>query len=393
MKDPLLSKKAKNDPNAPPNNRIPLPELKDADKLNKITMLREAAKRVKLGSESLPSICFYTFLNAQNQVTCAEVSEDSSLLSAGFSDSSVHVWTMNPNRLKGMKSVSDLTTIDREADDVLVRMMDERSSQESKQLLGHSGPIYSTTFSPDKNYLLSCSEDATIRLWSLQTWSSVVCYKGHTFPVWDVKFSPHGYYFASCGHDRTVRLWATEYHQPLRIFVGHVSDVDCVHFHPNSHYIASGSSDRSVRLWDVANGACVRFMTGHKGPIHALAFSNDGRFLASASADKRVLMWDIAHGHLLAELKGHTDMIYTLTFSRDGTILASGGIDCSVRLWDVNKLFEEFDIEDLNISHTPTIKSNTENLMLGVYPTKTTMVLNLHFTRRNLLLASGSFCN
>lgn len=46
-------------------------------------------------------------------------------------------------------------------DDVLVRMMDERTSETAKNLYGHSGPIYSLSFSPDRNLLLSSSEDTT----------------------------------------------------------------------------------------------------------------------------------------------------------------------------------------------------------------------------------------
>lgn len=44
--------------------RIPLPELKDSDKLDKIMNMKETTKRVRLGPDCLPSICFYTFLNA-----------------------------------------------------------------------------------------------------------------------------------------------------------------------------------------------------------------------------------------------------------------------------------------------------------------------------------------
>lgn len=58
---------------------------------------------------------------------------------------------------------------------------------------------------PFRNYLLSSSEDGTIRLWSLQTFTCLVGYKGHNYPVWDTQFSPHGYYFVSGGHDRVAR--------------------------------------------------------------------------------------------------------------------------------------------------------------------------------------------
>ncbi|XP_037271132.2 TATA-box binding protein associated factor 5 isoform X1 [Rhipicephalus microplus] len=390
-KDTLLSKKARNDPNAPPNSRIPLPELRDADKMDKVSAMKEALKRVRLGPESLPSICFYTFLNSYRGVTVAEISEDSTLLAAGFGDSSIRVWTLTPHKLKGMKSAHELETIDKDAEDVLYRMMDDRSGVDVRHLLGHSGPVTAVSFSPDHLFLLSSSEDSTIRLWSLLTWTNVVCYRGHCFPVWDVRFSPHGYYFASSGHDRTARLWSTDSYQPLRVFTGHVSDVDCIQFHHNSNYIATGSSDRTVRLWDVLSGGCVRYMTGHKGRIYCLQFSNDGRFLASAGADCKILMWDIAHGHLLAELSGHTDTIYCLCFSRDTAILASGGIDNCIKLWDFARLIDEIDLEDLNISHAPTVRTNCDGLLLGSYPTKATSILALHFTRRNLLLAAGMY--
>jgi WD40 repeat protein len=65
------------------------------------------------------------------------------------------------------------------------------------KLVGHSGPVFGTSLSPDGNYLLSCGEDATVRLWHLETKNNLVVYKGHNYPIWDVQFAPLGYYFAT----------------------------------------------------------------------------------------------------------------------------------------------------------------------------------------------------
>ena len=43
------------------------PCRKDSDKLVKITLLREATKRVTLSPDNLPSICFYSVLNAHSR--------------------------------------------------------------------------------------------------------------------------------------------------------------------------------------------------------------------------------------------------------------------------------------------------------------------------------------
>jgi len=172
----------------------------------------------------------------------------------------------------------------------------------------------------------------------------------------------------------------------------------------------------TVRLWDCVTGNQVRLMTGHKGSIFSLAFSTEGRFLASAGADHRVLVWDLAHGHLVAALSGHTGNIHCLSFSRDGNILVSGifiihhyvnqikmyrttidcitltgSLDCTLKLWDFIKLAEEMSLEDVNVSHNPDVKTNSESYLLRTFPTKNTSVLTLHFSRRNLLLGIGMF--
>ncbi|KAJ0181834.1 hypothetical protein K1T71_002556 [Dendrolimus kikuchii] len=387
-KDNIFIKKPKSDPNAPPNDRIPLPELKETDKLEKGKALREASKRIQLGPESLPSICFYTLLNSGNTAICADICDDSTLLAVGFSYSVIKVWTLTPVKLRGMKSAEKLQDIDREAGDVLVRMMEEKDRDTSRSLYGHSGPVYKVAFDPFKTLLLSCSEDSSIRLWSLQCWTCVVVYRGHVWPVWDVRWSPHGHYFASGGHDRTARLWATDHHQPLRIFVGHLSDVDCIQFHPNSNYIASGSSDRTIRVWDCLTGAQVRIMTGHKTTVFVVSFSVCGRWLASGGSGGEVLVWDVATG-LPATLlpPSHTAPVHALAFSRDGTILASGSIDCNVKLWDFTAITDEATGEEVASNNA----AKEDKFLLRSYPTKNSPIKCLHFTRRNLLLAVGTY--
>ncbi|XP_070494188.1 transcription initiation factor TFIID subunit 5-like [Chironomus tepperi] len=390
-KDILFGKKGRSDPNAPLSDRVYLPQLREIDINEKIKVFRETQKRVSLGPDSLPSVCYYTLLNSLHTVTCAEIAEDSSLIAIGFSDATIKVWTMTPAKLNELKSAEQLKEIDTEVDDILVRMLDERKAETSKMLLGHAGPVYNCSFTFDRSLLLSCSEDCTIRLWSLQTWTCLVVYKGHLNPVWDVKFSPHGYYFVSCSHDKTARVWATDSPHPLRIFAGHLSDVDVCTFHPNSNYIATGSSDRTVRLWDVLSGGShVRLMTGHKGAIYSLVFSKCGRYLASGSSDKVINVWDLEHGHLVASLDGHTSTIHSLCFSRDGTILASGALDCKLKLWDFSKLCEDLNVESFNVSHNPNVRSG-ENYLLRTFPTKKSPFITLHFSRRNLLYGVGLF--
>jgi transcription initiation factor TFIID subunit 5 len=74
-------------------------------------------------------------------------------------------------------------------------------------------------------------------------------------------------------------------------------------------------------------------------------------------------------------------------------LVLSGSLDCSVKLWDFQRLAKEIALEDVNVTHNPDIKrgDNQGGYMLRTYATKSTPVLNLHYTRRNVLLAVGVF--
>ncbi|CAL9042534.1 unnamed protein product [Musa banksii] len=344
-------------------------------------ILEDLRSRVQLNSLALPSISFYTFVNTCNRLNCSSISQDGSLVAGGFSDSSLKVvWDIS--KIGQLVKTSSLHGEKESAKNENLPATEE-GKKPYTLFHGHSGPVYSATFSPFGEFLLSSSSDSTIRLWSTKLNTNLVCYKGHNYPVWDVQFSPVGHYFASSSHDRTARIWSMERIQPLRIMAGHLSDVDCVQWHANCNYIATGSSDKTVRLWDVQSGECVRIFIGHRSMILSLAMSPDGRYMASGDEDGTIMMWDLSSGRCVSPLVGHSSCVWTLAFSCEGTLLASGSADCTIKLWDVTASTRASRMES---------KSSSSNRLrlLKALPTKSTPVYTLQFSRRNLLFAAGA---
>ncbi|XP_064974979.1 transcription initiation factor TFIID subunit 5-like isoform X2 [Musa acuminata AAA Group] len=339
-------------------------------------ILEDLRNRVQLSSSTLPSICFYTFINAHNGLNCSAISQDGSLVAGGFSDSSLKVWDMSKIGQSAKPGENDSIPSE--------HFLGTEGEGSYTLFHGHSGPIYSATFSPLGDFLLSSSSDSTIRLWSTNLNANLVCYKGHNYPVWDVQFSPVGHYFASSSHDRTARIWSMDRIQPLRIMAGHLSDVDCVQWHANCNYVATGSSDKTVRLWDVQSGECVRIFIGHRSTVLSLAMSPDGRFMASGDEDGTIMMWDLSSGRCISPLMGHSSCVWTLAFSREGSLLASGAADCTVKLWDVTTSMKGQKIEESKPSSINRLR------LLKALPTKSTPVYTLQFSRRNLLFAAGA---
>ncbi|XP_078153267.1 transcription initiation factor TFIID subunit 5-like isoform X2 [Carex rostrata] len=354
------------------------PQLPPEVELSKFEDLRN---RAQLNSLALPSVSFYTFLHTRNGLNCSAISHDGSLVAGGFSDSSVKAWDMAKIGQPGRASNS-------QGENGSMQGMHSLASDEAKRpyslLQGHSGPVYSVSFSPFADFLLSSSSDNTIRLWSTRLNANLVCYKGHNFPVWDAQFSPVGHYFATASHDRTARVWSIERIQPLRVMAGHLSDVDCVQWHPNCNYIVTGSSDKTVRLWDVQSGECARLFIGHRSMVLSLAISPDGRFMASGDEDGTIIMWDLSTGRSVSPIMGHNSCVWTLAFSCEGTLLASGSADCMVKLWDVTSSMKALKTDESKSGPTSRLR------LLKALPTKSTPVYNLRFSRRNLLFAAGA---
>jgi len=222
--------------------------------------------------------------------------------------------------------------------------------------------------------------------------AALAVYRGHVpaTPVWSVAFSPAGYYFASAGGDGTARLWTTDLPTPVRLFTGHsAANVNCVSWHPNANYIITGSDDRTARLWDIQSGRTVRLLTGCAGGVHQVKISPGGRYAAASDQTGVVHMWDLSTGKKMTEFRtppqggsSHPEesaMLHALAFSPCGTALATGGDDATVRIWDVRR---ETLMKETSSAYIPPVKS---------FFTRQTMLLDLHYTSRNLLLGVGKF--
>ncbi|KAG2172335.1 hypothetical protein INT43_004877 [Umbelopsis isabellina] len=131
------------------------------------------------------------------------------------------------------------------------------------RLVGHDGVIFGIRFDDDGQFLVSVSDDRTMRIWSLKN-DQRKCHVifGHTARIWDCHIVNR--YLVSVSEDTTCRVWNNPYlvqdeeggaeasMDCLACWEGHTGkNVWSCAVSPNKQLVATGGQDSGVRLWSL----------------------------------------------------------------------------------------------------------------------------------------------
>ncbi|KAI0028757.1 WD40-repeat-containing domain protein, partial [Vararia minispora EC-137] len=201
---------------------------------------------------------------------------------------------------------------------------------------GHSNHVYSVSFSPDGEHILSASPDHTICVWDIKTGTAAGEAISCPSPMWAAAYSPDGTRIASASFDGVIRVWDANTRQsPSKSFRGHSGGITCIAYSPDGSRLASCSDDSTVRIWDAETGyVYLRSLSGHSSRVTFVAFSPHGRYIASGSSDTTICIWDTLTGERIGDpLQGHSRTVYSVAYSPDGRHVISGSSDGTIRIW------------------------------------------------------------
>jgi WD40 repeat protein len=226
-----------------------------------------------------------------------------------------------------------------------IHLLDIESGQIIRNYLGHPNRVNSLAISRDGRYALSGSYgppgwrggealDNLLILWNVKTGEIVHRLIGHTGVVRSVAISSDGQRAISGSDDATVRLWNIETGQEIRRFEGG-NAVASIAFGPEERTFLTASSDRTVRLWDIETGEEIRRFTGHTFSVNSIALSPDGQTMLSGSDDRSVRLWDIKTGLEMAHFSGHPEGVWGVAFMPGGGTALSYSADGTIILWQI----------------------------------------------------------
>lgn len=231
------------------------------------------------------------------------------------------------------------------SDDKTIRIWDWESGVTLRTLRGYVGPgndgkIFALAVSPDGSTIAAGGYFGAgigdrppygdVRLFDFSTGRTKAVLKGPQLAIYDVAFSPDGDYLAAGGGDGFVFVWRrddTEANgwKPLSKLDADSWHIQHVAFVGDGRLVAT-TTDNGIRLWEMPSGTEIPLDAAEPlrdQPVMALAISPDGTRFATGSGDGMVQVWNAADGSLVTAMPKQDYLIGSLTFAADGQRLVA----------------------------------------------------------------------
>lgn len=144
------------------------------------------------------------------------------------------------------------------SDDMLIKLWDwDKNCQNVQIFEGHAHYVMMSQWNPKDNTIFaSCSLDRSIKVWGVSggSNSSHFTLNGHQKGVNCIEYAPTGEkpYLISGSDDKSVRIWDYQTKQCIQTLTGHTNNVSAALFHPTLPIILTGGEDGTVRVWHSA---------------------------------------------------------------------------------------------------------------------------------------------
>ncbi|EGG14604.1 WD40 repeat-containing protein [Cavenderia fasciculata] len=222
------------------------------------------------------------------------------------------------------------------SDDTNIRVYNYNTMEKIKSFEAHADYIRCIVVHPTQPYILSSSDDMSIKLWDWEKgWNNIMTFEGHSHYVMSIAINPKDTnVFASASLDKSIKVWGLTTPMPHFTLEGHEKGVNCVEYFSGGEkpYLISSSDDRLVKIWDYQSKTCVQSLEGHSNNVSTVCFHPELPLILSGSEDGTVKIWNSATYRLEKTLNYGMGHVWAMSFLRGSNFVGLGYDDGTVVL-------------------------------------------------------------
>ena len=151
---------------------------------------------------------------------------------------------------------------------------------------------------PQRNEIAIGYSDNHIRIFDSRTYLQKYDFEAHANSIFTLTYSPTGQYLLSGSRDAHLKIWQPEIMYTLQQdIVAHLFTINHILYNPNGDFFATCSKDKSIKLWRSVDFTLLKVIdkgrhAGHGTSINKLVWL-DSMTLASCSDDTTIVIWQI----------------------------------------------------------------------------------------------------
>jgi G protein beta subunit-like protein len=161
--------------------------------------------------------------------------------------------------------------------------------------------------SPDKRFLIAAG-NPHVRLYDVQnnTPNPIASFEGHTGNITAVGFQSAGRWIVTASEDGSIKIWDVRTPGVQRDYQLK-TPVNDVIIHPNQGELISADQSGSIRIWDLAENACTHeLIPEEEVPVRSVSMAMDGACLIAGNNKGNVYTWKTSTSGDLTELEALT---------------------------------------------------------------------------------------
>lgn len=262
-------------------------------------------------------------------VTCVSLSFDTAKLVSGSLDGTAKIWELSScievstlfvgSAVNSVEFSRDAENVLVASQDAIVRIFHVNTTVELRRMVGHVLSARCASYGPDGLMVASCSSDLAVILWDLkrpEDDSMVVVFSGHSNDIRQLVWVKQNMQIASCSDDSTIRVWSIDSGECVRVLEGHKGAVTSLATPGEGLRLVSCGVDGTCRVWSTMVSQCLAIFHCSTGPTFSVTVSSDLYSICTTQADGSIKLWETLG--VITEDPG------------DGSELVGGKTHCSI---------------------------------------------------------------